>query len=66
MQSLFIGLGAVLASAAPWMLTNWLGVTARAPGTIPNAVKLLVLHRLRGVLRRGDVHHSHDERKTAG
>jgi len=39
MQSLFIGLGAVLASAAPWMLTNWLGVTASAPGTIPNAVR---------------------------
>ena len=23
MQSLFIGLGAVVASALPWMLTNW-------------------------------------------
>jgi maltose/moltooligosaccharide transporter len=39
MQSLFIGLGAVLASAMPWMLTNWLGVAASAPGTIPNAVR---------------------------
>ena len=26
MQSLFIGLGAVIASAMPWMLTNWFGV----------------------------------------
>lgn len=39
MQSLFIGLGAVLASAMPWMLTNWIGVAPSAPGTIPNAVK---------------------------
>src|SRR5512143_2601112 len=28
MQSLFIGLGAVVASALPWMLTNWFGVQA--------------------------------------
>ncbi|MEO7359491.1 MAG: MFS transporter, partial [Gemmatimonadaceae bacterium] len=40
MQSLFIGLGAVIASAAPWMLTNWFGVAASAPGTIPTAVRL--------------------------
>ena len=39
MQSLFIGLGAVLASAAPWILTNWFGVAASAPGTIPTAVR---------------------------
>src|SRR5205814_4709398 len=26
MQSLFIGLGAVVASALPWMLTNWFHV----------------------------------------
>ena len=38
-QSLFIGLGAVLASAAPWMLTNWFGVAVGTPGTIPNAVR---------------------------
>jgi maltose/moltooligosaccharide transporter len=41
MQSLFIGLGAVVASALPWMLTNWfqLGVgTARH--TIPLTVRL--------------------------
>src|SRR4026208_1467526 len=35
MQSLFIGLGAVIASAMPWMLTNWFGVAGSTPGTIP-------------------------------
>ena len=40
MQSLFIGLGAVIASAMPWMLTNWFGVAPSAPGTIPTTVKL--------------------------
>jgi maltose/moltooligosaccharide transporter len=39
MQSLFIGLGAVIASAMPWMLTNWFGVAASAPGTIPATVR---------------------------
>jgi maltose/moltooligosaccharide transporter len=40
MQSLFIGLGAVIASAMPWMLTNWFGVGASTPGTIPITVRL--------------------------
>jgi maltose/moltooligosaccharide transporter len=41
MQSLFIGLGAVLASAMPWMLTNWFGVTGGAQqGAVPLTVKL--------------------------
>jgi maltose/moltooligosaccharide transporter len=40
MQSLFIGLGAVVASALPWILANWLGVTAGAPGRIPPSVEL--------------------------
>ena len=41
MQSLFIGLGAVIASALPWMLTNWLGVGHDpASGAIPLTVKL--------------------------
>ena len=40
MQSLFIGLGAVIASAMPWMLTNWFGVAASTPGTIPMTVRL--------------------------
>lgn len=39
MQSLFIGLGAVMASALPWVLTNWFGVAGTAPeGQIPPAV----------------------------
>ncbi|HEY3739864.1 MAG TPA: MFS transporter, partial [Bryobacteraceae bacterium] len=42
MQSVFIGLGAVIASALPWMMTNWFHVAAgpRAEGTIPLAVRL--------------------------
>ena len=39
MQSLFIGLGAVIASAMPWMLSNWFGVGPSAPGTIPATVR---------------------------
>ena len=39
-QSFFIGLGAVVASALPWMLTNWAGVDATAAaGEIPETVK---------------------------
>jgi maltose/moltooligosaccharide transporter len=41
MQSLFIGLGAVVASALPWLMTNVFGVmSAAAAGTIPLNVKL--------------------------
>lgn len=41
MQSFFIGLGAVVASALPYMLTNWFGVENTAvEGVIPNTVKL--------------------------
>jgi maltose/moltooligosaccharide transporter len=41
MQSFFIGLGAVLASALPWMLTNWFQVANTAPaGQIPDAVRI--------------------------
>ena len=39
MQSLFIGAGAVIASAMPWMLSNWLHVAPGAPGTIPPTVR---------------------------
>ena len=40
MQSFFIGLGAVIASALPWMFTNWFGVSnVAAEGTIPDSVK---------------------------
>ena len=41
MQSFFIGVGAVVASALPWMMTNWFGVAAgTTAGTIPTAVRL--------------------------
>jgi len=41
-QSLFIGLGGTIASALPWMMTNWFGVTAEGAGQghIPSAVRL--------------------------
>lgn len=41
MQSFFIGVGAVVASALPWMMTNWLDISNTAPsGVIPDSVKL--------------------------
>ncbi|HLY17849.1 MAG TPA: MFS transporter [Bryobacteraceae bacterium] len=40
MQSLFIGLGAVVASALPWMLTKWFHVGGGGGGRIPWAVRL--------------------------
>jgi maltose/moltooligosaccharide transporter len=42
MQSVFIGAGSVVASALPWILTNWFhyATGARVTGTIPTAVKL--------------------------
>jgi maltose/moltooligosaccharide transporter len=41
MQSLFIGLGAVVASALPWLMTNVFGImSTAAAGTIPLNVKL--------------------------
>jgi maltose/moltooligosaccharide transporter len=42
MQSLFIGLGAVVASALPWMMTNLFGIATGSAGgeAIPLAVKL--------------------------
>jgi len=40
MQSFFIGTGAVIASALPWMMTNWFGIANIAPeGIIPPSVK---------------------------
>jgi maltose/moltooligosaccharide transporter len=39
MQSFFIGTGAVVASALPYMLTNWLGVSNSATEGIPDSVK---------------------------
>jgi maltose/moltooligosaccharide transporter len=39
-QSFFIGTGAVVASALPYMLTNWFGISNTAPhGAIPDAVR---------------------------
>lgn len=41
MQSFFIGTGAVIASALPYIMTNWLGISNTAPeGEIPMSVKL--------------------------
>lgn len=41
-QSLFIGLGGTIASALPWMMTNWFGLAADAGGNghIPQSVKI--------------------------
>lgn len=40
MQSFFIGIGAVVASALPWIMTNWFGVAnTAAEGIIPPSVK---------------------------
>lgn len=40
LQSLFIGVGAVVASALPWILTNWGGVSNVAEaGGVPDSVK---------------------------
>lgn len=40
MQSFFIGTGAVIASALPYMMTNWFGIENTAPeGVIPPSVK---------------------------
>ena len=34
-QSLFIGMGAVIASALPWMFSHWFGVSARTSVSMP-------------------------------
>ena len=40
LQSLFIGVGAVVASALPWILANWAGVSnVAADGGLPDSVK---------------------------
>jgi maltose/moltooligosaccharide transporter len=39
MQTFFIGIGAVVASALPYILTNWIGISNTAPeGKIPDSV----------------------------
>ncbi len=41
MQSFFIGIGAIVASVLPWVMTNWLNVANSAPeGHIPPSVQL--------------------------
>ena len=41
MQTFFIGVGAVVASALPWMMNNWFGISNEAPaGVIPESVRL--------------------------
>ncbi len=40
MQSFFIGIGAIVASALPYVMTNWFGISNTAPaGEIPPSVK---------------------------
>ncbi|MBV7260356.1 MFS transporter [Erythrobacter sp. WH158] len=40
MQSFFIGIGAVIAGALPWMMTNWMGLSnTAAAGEIPETVQ---------------------------
>lgn len=40
-QTFFIGSGAVLASALPWMLAHWMGVaTVAPPGVLPPTVRI--------------------------
>lgn len=40
MQSFFIGTGAIIASALPYIMTNWFGISNTAPpGRIPESVK---------------------------
>jgi maltose/moltooligosaccharide transporter len=40
LQSFFIGVGAVIAGALPWVMTNWLGLSNVAPeGQIPETVQ---------------------------
>jgi maltose/moltooligosaccharide transporter len=40
LQSFFIGVGAVVASALPWMMANWFGVSnVAAEGGIPDSVR---------------------------
>jgi maltose/moltooligosaccharide transporter len=41
MQTFFIGVGAVVASALPWMMTNWFDISNTAEaGVVPDSVRL--------------------------
>ena len=40
MQSFFIGIGAIVASMLPWMMSNWFGISNTAPeGVVPDSVR---------------------------
>ena len=65
MQSLFIGLGAVIASALPWMLTNWFGVARERAGHDPDDGPAVVLRRRGGVFRRRALDGAHHEGASA-
>ncbi len=67
MQSVFIGVGAVVASMMPWILKNWFGVdSGRGRKRDPAECADVFLHRRGGVLRRGAVDGLHGERVSAG
>lgn len=39
MQAFFIGVGSVIASCLPWLMTNWAGISnTAAPGVVPDSV----------------------------
>ena len=50
MQSFFIGTGAVVASALPWMMSNWLGIENTAVSTILWDMGLLGLFTVFGLM----------------
>ena len=66
-QSLFIGLGAVVASAMPWMLTHWFGVAPGAAdgGKIPDRGGDFIPCGCGGAVHRGALHHSNNSGVSA-
>lgn len=51
MQSVFVGAGAVAASALPWVLTNWFGISnAAPPGHLPPPVVIAFVAGAAGLL----------------
>ena len=49
MQSFFIGIGAIVASALPWMMTNWFEVSnTAAAGVVPAPVPTMVSKAVSG------------------
>ena len=66
MQSLFIGLGAVVASVLPGILLTWLGGGAASGGRDPAAGAAVFLYRGGGVFRRGALDDRHHAGVSAG